>query len=160
MHFASRNCEESGFLNLCASFEPHLCSAFINSYPLCPFLLPLCGTPLDCFTIYLCYLGNPTVWGWWLHPALVSRLKSFNFAGRDGIVTPGSAAVYLNPVSILRMTMSRCIHCFTELFINILSIFSWQKYSSIFLLILKACGIKNSQINKKSLRTFLLVLLN
>ena len=106
MNFACRICEESHFLNLCASSEPRLCSAFMNSDPLCPFLLPLFGLPLDCFAIYLCCPGNPTVWGWWLHPALVSRSKSFNFAGRVGIVTSGSAAVYLNPNSVCRMTMS------------------------------------------------------
>lgn len=47
------------------------------------------------------------VWGWWLHHALVSRLKSFHFVGRVGIMTPGSTAVYLNPDSVLRMTMSQ-----------------------------------------------------
>lgn len=111
MNFACKICEESHFLNLCASFEPHLCSSFMNSDPSCPFLLPLFGVPLDCFTIYLCCPGNPTVWGWWLHHALVSRLKSFHFAGRVGIMTPGSTAVYLNPDSVLRMTMSWVYVC-------------------------------------------------
>lgn len=67
-------------------------------------------------------------------------------------MTPGSAAVYLNAVSVLRMTVSEVL-CMSAALLGSLVIFcliSLGKHIGIFLLTLKACGNKNSQIKKEA----------
>lgn len=152
MNSACKICEKSHFKNLFFLWASSFCSAVMNPDHSCPFLLPsleqlsiVSQFIIAVQGIQLSGAGGLTLpWcqGWNL---LILQVKWVSW--------PQVLLLYIEILSVFSKWQCHgflSVSCFIELFGNILSNFSWQKYNNVFTLVL-SCGVKNFQINRKSL---------